>query len=237
MKIILIIAQWDRCERISSKFLYCNDIIILNVFINEQRNHRTYSFIANIILQNDQNVCVFHKKSKSIIWFITIDAFTFTNDLLANLNRFIELRCNVFFMFFEFIIALFAHELLSRRLVMLFFDSIRREIDENSREMFDFKRSFFFSWFWSFFISKKRLSSSWSKSWTMLLTNWWRIETRWERFATRSRNIIACESVEHVLSSVFSFDAFCTSTIMRCAHDFRTFRTFYIFQWSMNRIR
>jgi hypothetical protein len=39
------------------------------------------------------------------------------------------------------------------------------------------------------------------------------------------------------LSSVFSFDAFCTSTIMRCAHDFRTFRTFYIFQWSMNRIR
>ncbi len=144
MKIILITAQWDRCEKISSKLLYCNDIIILNIFINEQRDHCAYSFIANIILQNDQNVCVFHKRSKSIIWFITIDAFTFTNDLFANLNRFIELRCSVFFMFFEFMIALFAHEFLSRRLVILFFNSIRLEIDEDSKEMFDFRRSFFF---------------------------------------------------------------------------------------------
>jgi hypothetical protein len=103
-----------------------------------------YFFIANIILQNDQNVYVFHKKSESIIWFITIDAFIFTNDLLANWSRFIELRCNAFFMFFEFIIALFAHELFSRRFVMLFFDSICREIDENSKKMFDFRRSFFF---------------------------------------------------------------------------------------------
>jgi hypothetical protein len=49
-------------------------------------------------------------------------------------------------MFFEFIIALFAHEFLSRRLVILFFDLIRREIDEDSKKMFDFKRSlsFFF---------------------------------------------------------------------------------------------
>jgi hypothetical protein len=60
------------------------------------------------------------------------------------LNRFIELRCNAFFMFFKFIIALFAHELLSRKLIMLFFDLIRREIDENSKEMLDFRRSFFF---------------------------------------------------------------------------------------------
>ncbi len=125
--------------------MYCNDIIILNVFINEQRNHRKYSLIANIILQDDQNIYVFHKKSKSIIWFITINAFTFTKDLFANLNRFIELRCSVFFMFFEFIIALFAHEILSREFVMLFFDSIRREIDENLKKMFDFKRLFFFS--------------------------------------------------------------------------------------------
>jgi hypothetical protein len=144
MKIILIIAQWNRCEEISSKFLYYNDIIILNIFVNEQRNHCAYFLIANIILQDDQNVCVFHKKSKSIIWFITIDAFTFTNDLFANLNRFIELRCNVFFMFFEFMIALFAHELLSRRLVILFFDSIHLEIDESSKKVFNFKRSFFF---------------------------------------------------------------------------------------------
>jgi hypothetical protein len=47
-------------------------------------------------------------------------------------------------MFFEFMIALFVHELLSRKLVILFFNSIHREIDENSRKMFDFKRSFFF---------------------------------------------------------------------------------------------
>jgi hypothetical protein len=39
------------------------------------------------------------------------------------------------------------------------------------------------------------------------------------------------------LFSAFSFDAFCISTIMRCAHDLRTFRTFYTFQWLTNRIR
>jgi hypothetical protein len=144
MKIILIIVQWNRCEKISLKLLYCDDIIILNIFINAQRDYRMYFFIANIILQDDQSVYVFHKKSKSIIWFITINTFTFTNDLFVNLNRFIELRCNVFFMFFEFIIELYAHELLSRELVILFFDSIRREINENSKKMFDFKRSFFF---------------------------------------------------------------------------------------------
>ncbi len=47
-------------------------------------------------------------------------------------------------MFFEFIIALFVHEFLSRELIVLFFDLIRREIDENSKKMFDFQRSFFF---------------------------------------------------------------------------------------------
>jgi hypothetical protein len=47
-------------------------------------------------------------------------------------------------MFFEFIIALFAHESLSREFVILFSDSILREIDENSKKMFDFKRSLLF---------------------------------------------------------------------------------------------
>jgi hypothetical protein len=47
-------------------------------------------------------------------------------------------------MFFEFMIALFAHELLPRELVILFFDSIRREIDEDSRKMSDFRRSLLF---------------------------------------------------------------------------------------------
>jgi hypothetical protein len=95
----------------------------------------------------------------------------------------------------------------------------------------------FFFWCWSFFISKKRLSSSWSKSWTMLLTNWWRIETRWEWFTIRSRNIIAFEFFKRVLFFIFFLDAFCISTIMQCVHDFRTFRTFYTFQWLTNRIR
>ncbi len=35
----------------------------------------------------------------------------------------------------------------------------------------------------------------------------------------------------------FFFDVFCTSMIMWCIQNFYTFRTFYIFQWSMNRIR
>jgi hypothetical protein len=61
-----------------------------------------------------------------------------------NLNRFIKLECNVFFMFFEFINALFVHEFLSRRFIILFSDSICREIDENSKKMFDFRRSFLF---------------------------------------------------------------------------------------------
>ncbi len=47
-------------------------------------------------------------------------------------------------MFFEFIIALFVHKLLSRELVILFFDSIRREIDEDSKKMFDLNDKFFF---------------------------------------------------------------------------------------------
>ncbi len=59
--------------------------------------------------------------------------------------------------------------------------------------------------FWSFFISKKRISSSWSKSWTMLSTNWWWIETRWKRFTIHSRNIIVFEFVERVLFSAFFF--------------------------------
>ncbi len=107
------------------------------------RSSYVFSHCEHYTAKWSKRLC-FHRKSESIIWFITIDAFTFTNDLLANLSRLIELRCNVFFMFFEFIIALFVHKLLSRKLVMLFFDSIRREIDENSREMFDFRRSFFF---------------------------------------------------------------------------------------------
>ncbi len=69
------------------------------------------------------------------------------SDLLANRDRFTELRCKIFFIFFKFIIALFVHEILSRELVMLFFESIRREIERSSRRVFDFKRSLFFLFF------------------------------------------------------------------------------------------
>jgi hypothetical protein len=57
-------------------------------------------------------------------------------------------------MFFEFIIALFAHKLLSRELVMLFFDSIRHEINESSRKRFDFKRFLFFLTLIIFYLKK-----------------------------------------------------------------------------------
>jgi hypothetical protein len=51
--------------------------------------------------------------------------------------------------------------------------------------------------------------------------------TRYNRIRIRRTCFVFC----------FSFDAFCILTIMRCVHDFRTFRTFYIFQWLTNRIR
>jgi hypothetical protein len=54
------------------------------------------------------------------------------------------LRCKVFFIFFEFIIALFAHVLFSRELFILFFDSRRMKIDDDFKKMLDFKRSLLF---------------------------------------------------------------------------------------------
>jgi hypothetical protein len=74
--------------------------------------------------------------------FTMINALIFLNfddDSLTNRNLFIELRDNVFFMFFEFMISTFAHEFLSREFVMLLFFAIRINVENDSKNVFDFK--------------------------------------------------------------------------------------------------
>ncbi len=74
--------------------------------------------------------------------FTTIDALTFLSfddDSLTNRDLFIELRDNVFFMFSEFMISTFVHELLSREFVMLSFFAIRVNVENDSRNVSDFK--------------------------------------------------------------------------------------------------
>jgi hypothetical protein len=81
---------------------------------------------------------------------MTIDALTFLNfddNSLTNRDLFIELRDNVFFMFFEFMISTFAHEFLSREFVMLLFSAIRIDIENDSRSVFDFKAATIFIFF------------------------------------------------------------------------------------------
>jgi hypothetical protein len=50
MKVALIKTQRDRYERVSSKLLNSDDIKILNVVVDQQKNHRAYSFVSNIVL-------------------------------------------------------------------------------------------------------------------------------------------------------------------------------------------
>jgi hypothetical protein len=79
---------------------------------------------------------------KSIIVFMTINALTFSNfddDWLTNRDLFIELRDNVFFMLFEFMILMFVYEFLSREFVMLLFFAIRINVENNSKNVFNFK--------------------------------------------------------------------------------------------------
>jgi hypothetical protein len=54
VKIAVTEAQRDRYEEISSKLLYNNDVEILNVVIDQQKNYRAHSFILNVILYYDQ---------------------------------------------------------------------------------------------------------------------------------------------------------------------------------------
>ncbi len=82
--------------------------------------------------------------------FTAIDALTFLNfddDLLTNRDLFIELRDNAFFMFFEFMISTFAHTLLSREFVMLLFSAIRTDVENDSRNVFDFRSAMIFLFF------------------------------------------------------------------------------------------
>jgi hypothetical protein len=81
---------------------------------------------------------------------MTIDALTFLNfddDLLTNRDLFMKLRDNVLFMFFKFIISTFAHELLSREFVMLLFFAIRINVENDSKDVFDFKSVTIFLFF------------------------------------------------------------------------------------------
>jgi hypothetical protein len=91
-----------------------------------------------------------------------IDALTFLNfddDSFTNRDLFIELRDNVFFMFFEFMISTFVHELMSREFVMLLFSAIRVNIESDLKDVSDFRfATIFFSSRSSFFIHEKAFS-------------------------------------------------------------------------------
>jgi hypothetical protein len=50
MKIVLTEIQRDRYEKISSEFLNNDDIKILNIIVNQQKNHRAHFFISNVVL-------------------------------------------------------------------------------------------------------------------------------------------------------------------------------------------
>jgi hypothetical protein len=50
MKIALTEVQRDRYEEVSLRFLNNDDIKILNVVVNQQKNHRAHSFILNVVL-------------------------------------------------------------------------------------------------------------------------------------------------------------------------------------------
>ncbi len=82
--------------------------------------------------------------------FTTIDALTFLNfddDSLTNRDLLIELRDNALFMFSEFMILTFAHKLLSREFVMLSFFAIRVDVEDDLKNVSDFKSSTIFFFF------------------------------------------------------------------------------------------
>jgi hypothetical protein len=152
MKIALIKIQRNRYEKISLKLLNSDDIKILNVVVNQHKNHREVNIFSfqTLYCNMIKTILFFYKKSKSIIVFITIDALTFLNfddDSLTNRNLFIELRDNVFFMFFKFMILTFVHEFLSRKLIMLLFFAICINVENDSKSVFDFKFGTIFFFF------------------------------------------------------------------------------------------
>jgi hypothetical protein len=97
-----------------------------------------------------KRILFFKKKSKLIIMFMTINALIFLkfdDDLLTNRNLFIKLRNNVFFMFFKFIISTFVHEFLSREFIMLLFFKNYINIENNLKDVFNFKFAIIFFFF------------------------------------------------------------------------------------------
>jgi hypothetical protein len=85
-----------------------------------------------------------------IIVFTTIDALTFLNfddDSLKNWNLFIELRDNVFFMFFEFMISTFVYEFLFYRVNSLccrfLYFALTSKMIRNAFLIFNLRQFFF----------------------------------------------------------------------------------------------
>jgi hypothetical protein len=157
--------------------------------------------------------------------FTTIDALTFLNfddDSLTNRNLFIKLRDNVFFMFFEFMISTFVHEFLSREFVMLLFFAIRINVENNSKNVFDFKfATIFFFWNDHFSFMKKRFRF------------YELCDNELENFANRLR--FFCEIKSHFdatrqIDLCFLF-LLCNSKFTRCVHDFHMRRISWTCQW------
>jgi hypothetical protein len=100
--------------------------------------------------------------------FTTSNALTFLNfndDSLTNRDLFIELRNNALFMFFEFMISIFVHEFLLREFVMLMFSAICINVENDSRNVFDFK-------FATIFLFSKRSFCIREKTFSILWTLW-----------------------------------------------------------------
>jgi hypothetical protein len=164
---------------------------------------------------------------------MTIDALTFLNfndDLLTNRNLFIKLRDNVFFMFFEFMISTFVHEFLSREFVMLLFFAIRINVENDSRNVFDFKFATIFLFF------ETIIFYSWKNVFDFM------------NFATTNLKIsrIVCDFFAKYnfilmrrVKSIFFFFLFllCNSKFTRCVHDFYIRRIICACRWCWDRNR
>ncbi len=163
---------------------------------------------------------------------MTINALTFLDfddDSLTNRDLFIKLCDNVFFIFFEFIISTFVHELLSREFVMLLFFAICINIENDSKDVFNFKfATIFFSLKRSFFIREKTSSILWIL--------WRRIWKFHESFAIFLRNTISFwyDALNWFFSFFFSF---CNSKFTRYVHDLHIRRIFCVCRWCWDRNR
>ncbi len=164
--------------------------------------------------------------------FTTIDALiflSFDDDSLTNRNLFIELRDNVFFMFFEFMISTFAHELLSREFVMLLFSAIRINVENDSKDVFDFKFATIFLFFETIiFHSWKSVFDSMNFATTNLKTS--RIVCDF----SAKYNLILMRRVKSIF---FFFFLFRNSRFTQSVYDFHMRRIFCACRWCWDRNR